>query len=140
MFATVLAQAVILVAAGGSSSASTGDSRLAVVVLTLAMVGVASLGCWSSPWSARRRRRAGIGAGVYLMLALLGGNFAGTVDPGAYSASCGCSRPTAGCSSGWDDTMRGGRLGGIVLPLVVPLAFAVAFFAVAVLRFRKRFA
>jgi hypothetical protein len=36
--------------------------------------------------------------------------------------------------------MRGGGLPDIVLNLLVPLLFAVAFFAVAVLRFRKRYA
>ena len=36
--------------------------------------------------------------------------------------------------------MRGGGLADVAPDLLVPLAFAAAFFAVAVLRFRRRYA
>ena len=82
----------------------------------------------------------GIGAGVYLVLALLGGNVTGAAAAGGAYATIQKLTPNGWLLQGWDAVMRGGGLADIVLNLVVPLLFAVVFFAVAVLRFRKRFA
>ncbi len=81
-----------------------------------------------------------IGAGVYLVLALLGGNFSGTAQSGTTYATMQRLTPNGWLLVGWNSTLRGGGVGDIMLPLLVPLAFAVVFFAIAVLRFRRRFA
>ena len=41
---------------------------------------------------------------------------------------------------GWNHTMFGGSWGGIVLPVLAALGFAVVFFAIATFFFRRRYA
>jgi ABC-type multidrug transport system permease subunit len=81
-----------------------------------------------------------IGAGVYLVLALLGGNFTGTAQSGTTYATIQQFTPNGWLLHGWDTAMRGGGAGDIRWQVLVPLGFAVAFFFLAVLRMRRRFA
>ena len=84
-------------------------------------------------------RRSANSAGR-LVLALLGGNFTGTAQSGTTYATVQRFTPNGWLLVGWNETLRGGGIADILWPLLIPLAFAVVFFAVAVLRFRKRFA
>ena len=70
----------------------------------------------------------------------IGGNFAGTAQSGTTYATVQRLTPNGWLLVGWNSTLRGGGVGDILLPLLVPLAFALVFFAIAVLRFRRRFA
>src|SRR5665811_1828477 len=62
------------------------------------------------------------------------------LDAGGTYAGIPKLTPNGWLLQGWDAVMRGSGLADIVLNLLVPLGFALAFFAVAVLRFRKRYA
>ncbi len=93
------------------------------------------------PLIARTPAQAGaVGAGVYLVLALLGGNFTGTAQTSGTYAVVQKLTPNGWLIQGWDTAMRGGGVLDVRWQLLVPLGFAVAFFFFAVLRMRRRFA
>jgi ABC-2 type transport system permease protein len=141
VFVTVTVQAVILLVAGRFIFSIDWGRLDAVAALTLVAAAVASGLALLVISLVRTPAQAGaIGAGVYLVLALLGGNFTGTAAAGGTYADIQKLTPNGWLLQGWDAVMRGGGLGDIVLNLLVPLLFAVAFFVVAVLRFRKRYA
>jgi ABC-2 type transport system permease protein len=141
VFVTVTVQAVILLVAGRFIFSIDWGRLDAVAALTLVAAAVASGLALLVISLVRTPAQAGaIGAGVYLVLALLGGNFTGTAAAGGTYANVQKLTPNGWLLQGWDAVMRGGGLGDIVLNLLVPLLFAVAFFVVAVLRFRKRYA
>ena len=138
---TVTVQAVILLVAGRFIFSIDWGRLDAVAALTLVAAAVASGLALLVISLVRTPAQAGaIGAGVYLVLALLGGNFTGTAAAGGTYAGIQKLTPNGWLLQGWDAVMRGGGLADIVLNLLVPLVFALAFFAVAVLRFRKRYA
>ncbi len=140
-FLTVLVQAIILVVAGRLFFAIQWGALSAVSLLILVAAAVAaSLGLMVISLVRTPAQAGAIGAGVYLVLALLGGNFSGTAQSGTTYATMQRLTPNGWLLVGWNSTLRGGGVGDILLPLLVPLAFAVVFFAVAVLRFRRRFA
>ena len=83
VFVTVLAQAVILLVAGRLIFGIEWGRLDAVVLLTLVAAGVAGGLALLVISLTRTPAQAGaIGAGVYLVLALLGGNFTGTAQTG----------------------------------------------------------
>jgi ABC-type multidrug transport system permease subunit len=140
-FLTVLVQAIILVVAGRLFFAIQWGALSAVSLLILVAAAVAaSLGLMVISLVRTPAQAGAIGAGVYLVLALLGGNFSGTAQSGTTYATMQRLTPNGWLLVGWNSTLRGGGVGDILLPLLVPLAFAVVFFAIAVLRFRRRFA
>ena len=110
-FLTVLAQAVIIVVAGRLFFGIDWGALDAVALLILVAAAVAaSLGLLVISLVRTPAQAGAIGAGVYLVLALLGGNFTGTAQSGPRTPPCSGSRPTAGCWSGWNETMRGGGI------------------------------
>jgi ABC-2 type transport system permease protein len=140
-FLTVAAQLVVLLV-GGTLLFGIDWGRLDVVaVLSVATAAVASglalviMGVVKTPGQA-----GAIGAGIYLVLALLGGNFTGTAtSTGTYATVQGFT-PNGPLLRGWDAAMRGGGLSDIAADLVVPLGFAAALFVVATWRFKRRYA
>ncbi len=141
VFVTVTAQAVILLVAGRIIFGIDWGRPDAVVALTLLAAAVASALALLVISLVRTPGQAGaISAGVYLVLALLGGNFTGTAATAGTYATVQKSTPNGWLLRGWDTTMRGGGLGDIALNLLVVALFAVALFAIAVWRFRKRYA
>jgi ABC-2 type transport system permease protein len=141
VFITVTLQAVILLVAGRLIFSIEWGSLDAVVLLTLVAAGVASGLALLVISLTRTPAQAGaIGAGVYLVLALLGGNFTGTAQASGVYGVAQKLTPNGWLLQGWDTTMRGGGAGDLRWQLLVPLGFAVAFFFVAVLRVRRRFA
>jgi ABC-2 type transport system permease protein len=140
-FLTVLAQAVIIIIAGRLIFGIDWGALDAVALLILVAAAVAaSLGLLVISVVRTPAQAGAIGAGVYLVLALVGGNFTGTAQTGTTYATIQRLSPNGWLLIGWNETMRGGGIGDILLPLLIPLAFAVVFFAIAVLRFRRRFA
>ena len=112
----------------------------AVVLLTVVAAGVAGGLALLVISFARTPAQAGaIGSGIYLVLALLGGNFTGTAQSSGTFATVQKFTPNGWLIQGWDTTLRGGGAGDIRWQLLVPLGFAVAFFFFAVLRMRRRF-
>jgi ABC-2 type transport system permease protein len=141
VFVTVTVQAVILLVAGRFIFSIDWGRLDAVAALTLVAAAVASGLALLIISLVRTPAQAGaIGAGVYLVLALLGGNFVGTAAAGGTYATVQKLTPNGWLLQGWNTVMRGGGIADIVLNLLVPLLFALAFFAIAVLRFRKRYA
>jgi len=141
VFVTVMIQAVILLVAGRLIFSIDWGRLDAVVLLTLVAAGVASGLALLVISLTRTPAQAGaIGAGVYLVLALAGGNFTGTAQTGGAFGIVQKFTPNGWLLQGWDATMRGGGSGDIRWQLLVPLGFAVAFFFFAVLRIRRRFA
>lgn len=142
VFLTVTLQALILLVAGRVIFGIDWGGLDVVVALTLVAAAVASGLALLVISLVRTPGQAGaIGAGVYLVLALLGGNFVGTAatSTGTY-ATVQKLTPNGWLLRGWDTAMRGGGLADIGLNLMVPLLFALVFFVVAVWRFRKRYA
>ena len=141
VFVTVTVQAVILLVAGRFIFSIDWGRLDAVAALTLVAAAVASGLALLLISLVRTPAQAGaIGAGVYLVLALLGGNFTGTAAAGGTYAGIQKLTPNGWLLQGWDAVMRGGGIADIVPNLLVPLLFAMVLFAVAVLRFRKRYA
>ena len=140
-FLTVLVQAVIIVVCGRLFFGIDWGALDAVALLILVAAAVAaSLGLVVISLVRTPAQAGAIGAGVYLVLALLGGNFTGTAQSGTTYATVQRFTPNGWLLVGWNEILRGGGVADILWPLLVPLAFAVVLFAVAVLRFRKRFA
>jgi ABC-2 type transport system permease protein len=141
VFVTVLLQAVVLLIAGRLIFGIDWGRIDAVVLLTLVAAGVAGGLALLIIAFARNTAQAGaIGAGIYLVLALLGGSFTGTAQTSGTYAVVQKLTPNGWLIQGWDTAMRGGGAADIRWQVLVPLGFAVAFFLFAVLRMRRRFA
>jgi ABC-2 type transport system permease protein len=141
VFLTVLLQAVVLLIAGRLIFGIQWGRLDAVVLLTLVAAGVAGgLALLVISFAKTPAQAGAIGSGIYLVLAILGGNFTGTAQTGTTYAFIQQFTPNGWLLHGWDTTMRGGGATDIRWQVLVPLAFAVAFFFFAVLRMRRRFA
>jgi linearmycin/streptolysin S transport system permease protein len=140
-FLTVLLQTVILLLAGILLFQAYWGGPAEAIALTLAGAAVASSLALLLTSFARTVAQAGaMPSGVYLVLALLGGNFVfGLADTGIYAVVQRLT-PNGWLLIGWHHAMSGDGFGTIVLPLVMVLAFAVVFFALAAARFRRRYA
>ena len=141
VFLTVTVQTVVLLVAGRLLFAIDWGSPDVVAVITLVAAAVASgLGLLVISVVRTPGQAGAIGAGVYLVLALLGGNFTGTAtSTGTYATVQGFT-PNGPLLRAFDEAMRGGGIADVAADLVVPVAFALVFFAVAVWRFRRRYA
>lgn len=139
-FVTVLVQAVVLLVAGRLIFGIDWGPFDAVVVLTLVTAGVAGgLALLVISFAKTPAQAGAIGSGIYLVLALLGGNFTGTAQTGTTYAFIQKFTPNGWLLHGWDTAMRGGGALDLRWQVLVPLGFAVAFFFFAVLRLRRRF-
>ena len=140
VFTTVAVQAVILLIAGRLIFGIHWGGIDAVVMLTLTAAAVAASLALLIVSLVRTPGQAGaISAGVYLILALVGGNFVGTAAMTGIYATLQRLTPNGWLLLAWDTTMRGGRLTDVGVNLLVALAFGLAFFVAAVLLFRRRF-
>ncbi len=141
VFLTVLVQAVVLLIAGRLIFSIHWGRIDAVILLTVVAAGVAGgLALLVISFAKTPAQAGAIGSGVYLVLALLGGNFTGTAQTGTTYAFIQQFTPNGWLLHGWDTTMRGGGIGDIRWQVLVPLGFAVAFFFFAVMKMRRRFA
>ena len=139
-FLTVLAQAVVLLIAGRLIFNIHWGRLDAIVLLTVVAAGVAGgLALLVISFAKTPAQAGAIGAGVYLVLALLGGNFAGTAQSGTTYGTIQLFTPNGWLLHGWDTAMRGGGVYDVRWQVLVPLGFAVAFFFLAVLNMRRRF-
>jgi len=141
VFATVGVQTVVLLIGGRVLFGIRWGSLDAVAMLTLVGAAVASGLALLIISVVRNPGQAGaIGAGVYLVLALLGGNFTGTATTSAFYSTVQGLTPNGWLLRGWDVAMHGGEPADVAAKLLVPVAFSVVFFAVAVWRLRRRYA
>ena len=140
VFATISVQAVVLLVAGRLLFNIQWGRLDAVVLLTVVAAGVAGgLALLIISFAKTPAQAGAIGSGIYLVLALLGGNFTGTAQSSGTFATVQKFTPNGWLIQGWDTTLRGGGAGDIRWQVLVPLGFAVAFFFFAVLRMRRRF-
>jgi ABC-type Na+ efflux pump permease subunit len=141
VFATIFLQAVVLLVAGRLLFGIQWGRLDAVVLLTVVAAGVAGgLALLVISFAKTPAQAGAIGSGIYLVLALLGGNFTGTAQSSGTFATVQKFTPNGWLIQGWDTTLRGGGAADIRWQVLVPLGFAVAFFFFAVLRMRRRFA
>jgi ABC-2 type transport system permease protein len=141
VFVTVLLQAVVLLIAGRLIFSIDWGRLDAVILLTLVAAGVAGgLALLIIAFAKTPAQAGAIGSGIYLVLALLGGNFTGTAQSSGAYALVQKFTPNGWLLNGWDTAMRGGGAADIRWQVLVPLGFAVAFFFFAVLKMRRRFA
>jgi len=140
-FLTVLVQSIIILLAGWLLFRIDWGSAPTTVVLCLAGCLVASsLAMLIGSLTHTLAQEGAIGSGIYLVLALLGGNFTGSVDTGGVADVLRMFTPNGWLLLGWDAAMRGGTLGDIALGVAVVLAFTIVFFVASVVILRRRFA
>jgi len=141
IFATVLVQSVVLLLAGllifGAHWG--GFPQVALLALDGAAMS-AGLAVLLISVVHNRNQAGSISAGVFLVLALFGGNFTGNVSNSGFLGVMQRVVPNGWLMRGWITTMNGGGLGNVVVPLLAAAAFAVLFFAIGALRFRRRYA
>lgn len=137
---TVLIQAIVLMIAGRFIFGIDWGGVAPVGALTVAGAAVAAGFAVCLMSLARTPGQAGaITSGVFLVMALVGGNFVGTANPGGIFGTVRLFTPNGWLLKGWDSTLRGGSIGDVLLPVVVVLAFALVTLSIGVVLFRRRF-
>lgn len=140
-FLTVLVQSMIILLVGWLAFQIDWGSFAPVAVLVLSGCAVAcGLAMLIGAFSRTLAQEGAIGSGIFLVLALMGGNFTGSFSAGGAAATVSRLVPNGWLLTGWDATMRGGTVADIALDVLVVLAFAAVFFAIAVVVLRRRFA
>ncbi len=121
VFVTVLLQAVILMVAGHLVFGIDWGRLDAALLLTLVAAGVSSgLALLVISLTKTPAQAGAIGAGVYLVLALAGGNFSGTAQAGGTYGVIQKFTPNGWLLGGWDTALRGGGVPDIRWQLLVP--------------------
>jgi ABC-2 type transport system permease protein len=137
----VLAQVIVLLVAGrfllGAHWGETGP----VVVLTVCSALVAaSLGLVTVSFAKTPAQAGAVSSAIFVFLGLISGSFTGTIGlEGAYAVVRRVS-PLGWLMEGWTSLLYGGSWGDVWLPLLAALGFASAFFGLATLFFRRRYA
>jgi ABC-2 type transport system permease protein len=141
VFAVVLLQTVILLVAGrllfGAHWGAVGP--VVALVVTGALVA-SSLGLLTVSFAKTPAQAGAGGAGIFVFLGLISGNFTGTAGTGGTYAVVRHFSPLGWLLEGWNHVMFGGSWGSIVLPVLAALGFALVFFAIATFFFRRRYA
>lgn len=140
-FLVVLVQTVIILVVGALLFGIDWGAFLPVAVL--AVIGplvAAGLAMFIGSLSKTLAQEGAIGSGIFLVLALLGGNFTGAFSSGGVGQVLRRITPNGWLLEGWDTVMRGGSVSDIWLQILVVLAFSAFFFGVAVSVLRRRFA
>jgi ABC-2 type transport system permease protein len=141
IFATVLVQSILLLLAGllifGAHWG--GFPQVALLALDGAAMS-AGLAVLLISVVHNRNQAGNISAGVFLVLALFGGNFTGNISNSGFLGVVQRVVPNGWLMRGWVTTMNGGGLRNVVVPLLAAAGFAVLFFAIGTLRFRRRYA
>lgn len=141
VFLTVLIQAVVLIVAGRLIFGIDWGGLAPVAALTVVGAAVAAGFAVCLMSLARTPGQAGaISSGVFLVMALVGGNFVGTANPGGAFGIARLFTPNGWLLRAWDSTLRGGSLSDVLPSVGVVLAFALVTFLLGVVLFRRRFA
>lgn len=141
VFLTVLAQAILLLLAGWLIFRIHWGGLWPVALLTLDAAAVSAGIAVFLVSILRTPAQAGaISSGVFVTLALIGGNFVGTAQVGGFFGTVRRFTPNGWLLEAWDATMRGAEAADIAVPLLVVLGFALVTFSAGVLLFRRRYA
>ena len=134
VFLAVLIQSVILLLAGRLFFGAHWGEIGPVVVLTLCGALVAaSLALLMVSFAKTPAQAGAISSAVFVFLALIGGNFVGTVNIGGPYALVRRFTPNGWLLEGWDHLLFGGSWDGVAVPIAASLGFSVVFFALATL-------
>jgi ABC-2 type transport system permease protein len=141
VFAVVLLQTVLLLVAGrlffGAHWGAIGP--IVALVITGALVA-SSLGLLTVSWAKTPAQAGAGGAGIFVFLGLISGNFTGTASLFGVYAVVRHFSPLGWLLEGWNHVMFGGSWGSIAVPVLAALGFALVFFAIATFFFRRRYA
>jgi ABC-2 type transport system permease protein len=141
VFAVVILQTVLLLAAGrllfGAHWGAIGP--IVALVITGALVA-SSLGLLTVSFAKTPAQAGAGGAGIFVFLGLISGNFTGTASIGGAYAVVRHFSPLGWLLEGWNHVMFGGSWGSVALPVLAALGFALVFFAIATFFFRRRYA
>ena len=141
VFAVVLVQMVVLVLAGWLLLGADWGSPGPVIVLILSSCLVAaSLGLVTVSFAKTQAQAGAVSSAIFVFLALISGNFTGGVTSSGVYGTVKKVSPLGWLMEGWGDSLYGGSWGGIALPVLVALAFALAFFGIATFFFSRRYA
>jgi ABC-2 type transport system permease protein len=141
VFGAVLLQSVILLAVGRLLfGAHWGEIGPVIALVVTGALVASSLGLLTVSFAKTPAQAGAGGAGIFVFLGLISGNFTGTASVGgAYNVVRHIS-PLGWLLEGWNHVMFGGSWGSIALPVLAALGFALVFFAVATFFFRRRYA
>lgn len=141
VFLTVLAQAILLLLAGWLIFRIHWGGLWPVALLALDGAAVSAGIAVFLVSILRTPAQAGaISSGVFVTLALIGGNFVGTAQVGGFFGTVRRFTPNGWLLEAWDATMRGADAADIIVPLLVVLGFALVTFSSGILLFRRRYA
>jgi len=141
VFLAVLIQSIILLLAGRFLFGAHWGPIGPVILLTLCGALVAaSLALLMVAFAKTPAQAGAVSSAVFVFLALIGGNFVGTVNVGGAYALIRRFTPNGWLLEGWDHLLFGGSWEGIGWPVAAVLAFSVVFFALATVIFRRRYA
>ncbi len=141
VFAVVLLQTVILLVVGRLLFGSHWGEIGPVIALAISGALVASsLGLLTVSFAKTPAQAGAGGAGIFVFLGLISGNFTGTASIGGTYAIVRRFSPLGWLLEGWNHVMFGGSWASIALPVLAALGFALAFFAIATFFFRRRYA
>jgi ABC-2 type transport system permease protein len=140
-YLTVLVQSIVILLVGWLAFQIDWGSFAPVAVLVLTGCAVAcGLAMLIGAFSRTLAQEGAIGSGIFLVLALMGGNFTGSFAAGGAASTVSRLVPNGWLLAAWDTAMRGGTVADIALNVLVALAFAAVFFVVAAVVLRRRFA
>jgi ABC-2 type transport system permease protein len=141
VFAVVLLQTIILLAAGRLLyGAHWGDAGPVMALVITGALVASSLGLLTVSWAKTPAQAGAGGAGIFVFLGLISGNFTGTANIGGAYGVVRHISPLGWLLDGWNHVMFGGSWGSVALPVLAALGFAVVFFAIATFFFRRRYA
>lgn len=137
----VLAQLIVLLVGGRLLlGARWGGVGPVVILLICSALVATSLGLLTVSFAKTPAQAGAAGSAVFVFLGLISGNFTGTIDVGGAYAVVRRISPLGWLMEGWNSLLFGGSWGDIWLPILASLGFAVVFFSVATLFFRRRYA
>ncbi len=143
-FVTLLVEIVVLVAVSAAVFGINWGEVLPVAVVLLGTVALSgSFGIFITSFLKGTRQGGVVYGGVMTMMGMLGMMdifTAGAGDPPKLMTTIGLMVPQGWAVRGWQTLLKGGGLSDVVGLTLVMLAMSVLFFAVGVLKFRKRFA
>ena len=141
VFSVVLVQALVLVLAGWILlGADWGKPGPLILLILASSLVAASLGLVTVSFAKTPAQAGAVSSAIFVFLGLISGSFTGGVAAEGWYAVARRISPLGWLMDGWKDVLYGGSWGGVVLPVIVALGFALLFFGIATFFFRRRYA
>lgn len=141
VFLVVLGQAIILLIAGRLLfSAHWGPLGPVALLTVLSAFVAASLALVTVSFAKTPGQAGAVSSAIFVFMALLGGNFVGSLRFGGIYALARRFTPNGWLLEGWGNLLYGGSWSEIALPAAAALLFSLVFFTLAILFLRRRYA